>query len=168
VNRAERSAPDPAPDRARILPVDKHLIGALGLVAVTLTGCGSAAADTPEQALEALESATNDQDDDAIKTLVCADKWRDARTFRSSLAAFAELDPRLGDLRYQVRAGEVRDETETTATGELEPLPIENYPDDLSDEARTALDTTPAPLPIMLVHDNTVDLVKENGNWVAC
>ena len=148
----------------------KLLIGLV--VVVALAGCGSdtdiAAPGTPEQALADLARATNDHDDDAIKKLVCADKWQEQYTFESSLATFAKLDPRLGDLNYQVRAGEVRDKTETTATGVLEPLPVENFPDDLSGEAQSALDTMAAPLPIYLIHDNTIDLVKENGTWVAC
>lgn len=138
-----------------------------------LVGCSGSAesADTPEAALAALARATNDQDDDAIKKLVCAENWHEQYTFRSTLAKMAELDPGLADVKYRVRAGEVRDKTDTTATGVLEQLPAQGGPgpDDLSDEAEAALENMAAPLPIWLIREgDVINLVKENDAWVAC
>ncbi|MEU4765876.1 hypothetical protein AB0H12_21715 [Actinosynnema sp. NPDC023794] len=148
------------------------MAGVIGLSG-WLVGCSSSAesADTPEGALAALAQATNDQDDDAIKKLVCAEEWREQYTFRSTLAEMARLDPRLADVKYPVRAVEVRDKTDTTATGVLDQLPVEGMPgpDDLSDEASAALDTMAAPMPIRLVRaGGVIKLVKENGAWTAC
>jgi hypothetical protein len=139
----------------------------------SLVGCSDSAesADTPEGALAALARATNDQDDDAIKKLVCAEKWREQYTFRSTLAEMAKLDPRLADVKYRVRAGEVRDKTDTTATGVLEQLPAEGGPgpEDLSDKAEAALENMAAPMPIWLIREgDVINLVKENGTWVVC
>ena len=139
-----------------------------------LAGCSGSTgsvepANTPEDALAALAAATNDRDDDAIRKLVCAEKWREQYTFRSTLADLAALDPDLADVEYPVRAGEVRDKTDTTATGVLERLPVEGMPEDLSAEASAALDAVAAPLPIQLVRGGgEIDLVKENDVWVAC
>lgn len=146
------------------------LAAVLGLIG-PLAGCSDPAPPegSPEAALVALARATNDQDDDAIRKLVCADKWREQYTFRSSLAAMAELDPRLADVRYRVEAGEVRDRTDTTATGVLRRLPVEGMPDDLSEETEAALDAMAAPVPIWLVRaGDVINLVNENGTWVAC
>jgi hypothetical protein len=79
---------------------------------------------TPEGALAALAWATNDQDDDAIKKLLCAENWHEQYTFRSTLAKMAELDPRLADVKYRVRAGEVRDKTDTTVHAARDQLPV--------------------------------------------
>lgn len=148
------------------------MVGVVGLGGWLVACSGSAqSADTPEAALAALAQATNDQDDDAIKKLVCAEKWREQYTFRSTLAELAGLDPRLADVKYRVQAGEVRDKTDTTATGVLEQLPTEGMPepDDLSAEANSALDSMAAPLPIGLVRaGDAINLIVENGVWVAC
>jgi hypothetical protein len=147
--------------------------GVVGLSGWLVACSGSAqsadTADTPEAALAALARATNDQDDDAIKKLVCAEKWREQYTFRSTLAELAGVDPRLADVEYRVQAGEVRDKTGTTATGVLERLPTKGMPDDLSAEADAALDSMAAPLPIGLVRaGDVIKLIVENGAWVAC
>lgn len=81
------------------------------------------------------------------------------------------MDPRPADVKYRVRAGEVRDKTDTTATGVLEQLPAEGGPgpEDLSDEAKAALENMAAPMPIWLIREgDVINLVKENGTWVVC
>lgn len=143
----------------------------LGVIAL-LAGCGggsAAEADGPAGALKALAKATNAQDDTAIKGMICAEKWREQYSFKSTLATLAQADPRLAQLKYRVEPGEVRELTATTATGVLAVGKPDGLPDDLSPAGEKALDSMSAPLPIGLVRgDKTLNLVKQNEKWVAC
>ncbi|MBB5958485.1 hypothetical protein FHS29_005093 [Saccharothrix tamanrassetensis] len=122
----------------------------------------------PEAALKALVEAADARDDEAVRKLVCPERWSEARTFAAKQAEAAQFDPRLADIRYRFTAKEVRDRTDTAATGLLD-VEVEGLPDDLSPEAHSGLDAMEAPIPVSLLGpDRTIKLVKQGDTWVAC
>ncbi|RKT55584.1 hypothetical protein [Saccharothrix australiensis] len=122
----------------------------------------------PEAALKALAAAADAQDDEAVRKLVCPERWSESRTFAAKKAEAAQLDPRLADIRYRITAKEVRDPTDTAATGLLD-VEVEGVPDDLPPAAQSGLDAMEAPIPVALLGpDQTIKLVKQGDAWVAC
>ncbi|WP_433272454.1 hypothetical protein ACQPZF_16395 [Actinosynnema sp. CS-041913] len=154
------------------------------VVLLLLSACGGTAENTPgntpgntsentsgngpEAALKALAAAADAQDDEAVRKLVCPEVWSQSRTLAAKKAEAVQLDPRLADLRYRLTAKEVRDRTDTAATGLLD-VEVEGLPDDLSPETRSGLDAMEAPIPVALLGpDRTIKLVKQGDAWVAC
>ncbi|CCH32248.1 hypothetical protein ABZ816_34200 [Actinosynnema sp. NPDC047251] len=132
------------------------------------TTAGTTAGSGPEAALKALAESADARDDEAVRKLVCPEEWTQSRTIAAKKAELEQLDPRLADLRYRITAKEVRDQSDTTATGVLA-VEVEGKPDDLSPEAESGLETMEAPIPVALMGPNqTIKLVKQGDTWVAC
>jgi hypothetical protein len=135
------------------------------------TACGSDGG--PEDALNSFAEAINARDDAAVQRLTCASARDDggptlADPLANSPMNIDEIDPRLRDIRYVAEAGDISDETDTKATGELT-ITVEGIPDDLSPDAQNVLDSSLAPFPLGLIGgDDKVTLVKEGDAWVVC
>jgi hypothetical protein len=152
-------------------------IASLGIVlgvVLTTAGCGSDG--DPEDALDDLAEAINDRDDAAVLELTCeashenisatlSDPFKDNPT---GIDVY-EAEPRLRDMRYEADAGDIVEEGDTEATGELD-ITVEGVPDDMPPEAQQVMDSVQIVFPLTLIDpkDDTVKLVKEGDAWVAC
>ncbi|RSM72582.1 hypothetical protein DMB66_05440 [Actinoplanes sp. ATCC 53533] len=137
-------------------------------LALMLTGCGgSGDGATPEDALQALAAAANDSDDDAVAALICPEARAGDKTIAETKALANEADPALDDFGYDLTAGSVTDQTDTTAVGTIT-VDVKGT-DDASPAGRQFLDSAGAPRPISLLRENgRINLVKRDGEWLAC
>src|SRR5262245_11047190 len=121
--------------------VKRRLAWSVVLV-LPVSACGSDGG--PEDALNSFAEPINTRDDAAVQRLTCTSARDDggptlSDPFAGSPMDIDEIDPRLRDIRYKAAAGDVTDETDSTATGELT-ITVEGIPEDLSPDAEQVLD----------------------------
>jgi hypothetical protein len=152
--------------------VKSRLAGSL-VVVFLAAGCG---AEGPEDALDAFVDAINERDDEAVQKLTCEASHKGSAATLSDpfkgnpmgIDVYA-VEPRLRDLRYLAKGGDIVEESDSTATGKVE-ITVEGVPDDLAPEAQQVMDSAQIVFPLMLINpeDDTVKLVKEGDAWVVC
>jgi hypothetical protein len=142
-------------------------------IAALLALAGCASDDGPQNALDAFAEAVNQRDDSAVRQLVCESSRSDggsslADPFAGSPYDIDQVDPRLREVHWVAKAGEITDRSDDRATGKVS-FTVEGVPSDLSAEAQQVLDSSLAPFPIGLAgEDDTVTLVREGGEWRVC
>jgi hypothetical protein len=136
--------------------------------ALVLAGCGAGPENaTPEDALQALATAANDADDDAVAALICPEARNGDKTIAETKALAKEADAALDDFGYDLTVGPVTDKTDTTAVGTIT-VDVKGT-DDVSPSGQQFLDSAGAPRPISLLRENgRIKLVKRDGAWLAC
>ncbi|MEU4156435.1 hypothetical protein [Actinoplanes sp. NPDC026670] len=138
------------------------------IAALVLAGCGGSSDNTtPEGALQALAAAANESDDDAIAALICPEALAGEKTLTEVKALAKEADPALDDFGYDLTAGPITEQTDTTAVGSMA-VDVQGT-DDASPAGQQFLDQAGAPLPVGLLRENDrINLIKRDGKWLAC
>jgi hypothetical protein len=150
-------------------------IASLGIVltlVLTIAGCGSDGG--PEDALDAFAEAINDRDEDAALELTCKAAHKNISAtmtdpFKGNPIDVYEVEPRLRDMHWDADAGDIVEESDTEATGELA-ITVEGVPEDMPAEAQQVMDSVQIAFPLTLINpeNDTVKLVKEGDAWVVC